>query len=154
MNKFQEYVNMLLSEDKIPGGLTDDKTCQDIADHHKVELSVIKSQLAKGIKVELEHTDDEKIAKEIAKDHIYEDKEYYDKLAKMEESMVAGGTGSVFSDGSADIGSQGGKVPGNFDGPVKGDARPHTFYGKNVKPKMQKRKFPELTIKKKIKKKK
>lgn len=39
-------------------------------------------QLAKGIKIELEHTDDEKKAKEIAKDHLTEDPDYYIKLEK------------------------------------------------------------------------
>ena len=110
-----------------------------------------KQQLQKGIKVELEHTTSRIIAKEIATDHIFEDPKYYDKLKDIEESMVAGGTGSVFSDGSADIGAQGGKVPGNFDGPVKGDARPHTFYGK--KQKVQRRKKPETINTKKKKKK-
>ena len=154
MTKFQELVNKLLSEDSIPGGLTDNKTLEDIATKHKVDIGKIKSQLAKGVKVELEHTDSKDIATEIAKDHIFEDPEYYDKLAKMEtESMVAGGTGSVFSDGIADIGAQGGKVPGNFDGPVKGDARPHAFYKKGVKPKMQRRNMTPFTAKKTKKKK-
>lgn len=40
-------------------------------------------ELEKGIKVELEHTDDEMIAKEIAKDHLAEDSEYYKKLSKI-----------------------------------------------------------------------
>lgn len=41
-------------------------------------------QLAKGIKVELEHTKDSKLAKSIAKDHLKEDPKYYDKLEKVE----------------------------------------------------------------------
>ena len=40
--------------------------------------------LAKGAKVESEHTKDPAVAKEIAKDHLSEDPKYYDKLAKME----------------------------------------------------------------------
>jgi hypothetical protein len=40
--------------------------------------------LEKGIKVEAEHTDDSKIAAEIAKDHLTEDPLYYEKLAKVE----------------------------------------------------------------------
>ncbi len=40
--------------------------------------------LAKGMKVELEHTEDEEIALEIAMDHLSEDPDYYDKLQKIE----------------------------------------------------------------------
>lgn len=40
-------------------------------------------ELEKGIKVELEHTDNEMIAKEIAKDHLAEDPNYYKKLSKI-----------------------------------------------------------------------
>ena len=35
-----------------------------------------------GIKVEMEHTDDEKIASEIVLDHLAEDPKYYSKLTK------------------------------------------------------------------------
>lgn len=40
------------------------------------------SQIKKGIEVEMEHTDDPKIALKIAMDHIKEDPKYYDKLTK------------------------------------------------------------------------
>ena len=73
-------------EDKIKGGLADGKTIEDIAKHHKKSIDVAKSQLAKGIKVEMEHTSDESLAEEIALDHLYEDIYYYVKLAKVEES--------------------------------------------------------------------
>lgn len=39
-------------------------------------------ELAKGIKTEMEHTDDEDMAKEIAMDHLTEDPKYYTKLLK------------------------------------------------------------------------
>jgi len=39
-----------------------------------------------GIKIELEHTENEKIAREIATDHLVEDPEYYNKLKTIEES--------------------------------------------------------------------
>ena len=42
-----------------------------------------------GIKVELEHTTDHAIAKEIAKDHLKEDPQYYIKLRKMEGKTTA-----------------------------------------------------------------
>jgi DNA-directed RNA polymerase subunit RPC12/RpoP len=49
------------------------------------------SQIKKGIEVEMEHTDDPKIALKIAMDHIKENPNYYDKLAKAgleEEKMI------------------------------------------------------------------
>ena len=42
-------------------------------------------QLQNGIKHELEHTKDHKVAKEIAKDHLSEDPNYYKKLKKIEK---------------------------------------------------------------------
>jgi len=39
-------------------------------------------------KVEMEHTDDKKVAFEIAKDHIFEDPKYYDKLKTIENMVV------------------------------------------------------------------
>lgn len=43
-----------------------------------------KKQLKAGIAVELEHTRDRGLAKEIAKDHLVEDPEYYEKLTAIE----------------------------------------------------------------------
>lgn len=42
------------------------------------------NQLSKGIEIEKEHTDNEIIAKIIAKDHLDECKNYYIKLKQME----------------------------------------------------------------------
>jgi hypothetical protein len=47
---------------------------------------VSKTQLRKGIKVELEHTDDVLTAATIALDHLAEIPNYYTLLAKMEQS--------------------------------------------------------------------
>ena len=44
-----------------------------------------KKQLAMGIKVEREHTDDDDIAEAIAKDHLAEIPDYYTRLHSMEE---------------------------------------------------------------------
>jgi len=46
-----------------------------------------KRQLEKGIKVELEHTPNRNIAKEITKDHLSENKLYYNYLEDMEKKM-------------------------------------------------------------------
>jgi hypothetical protein len=59
-----------------------------------------QAQLTMGTKVELEHTDDVGIAREIAMDHLAEDPRYYIELAKMEERLERtrnpGGTGRSF----------------------------------------------------------
>lgn len=57
-------------------------TPEQLAKHHGVSVKHILSQLDKGIKVELEHTSDKKVAKEIALDHLKEDPNYYTKLLK------------------------------------------------------------------------
>lgn len=64
------------SKDLISGGLADKKKPSDFN----------PAALAKGIKVELEHTYNKAIAKEIASDHLTEDPHYYTKLEKMEKS--------------------------------------------------------------------
>jgi hypothetical protein len=77
--------NMItLKEEISKGGLADGMTIQEIADMHKVSLDAITKEFDKGVKVEMEHTDDEELAQEIAKDHLYEDPEYYTKLATIE----------------------------------------------------------------------
>jgi len=60
--------------EKIPGGLADGKSPADFD----------PQAIAKGIKVELEHTDDKDMAREIAMDHLTEDPKYYEKLERME----------------------------------------------------------------------
>ena len=63
------------AEDKIPGGLADKKKPSDFD----------PKALEKGIKVEMEHTDDRSVAREIAMDHLSEDPKYYDKLETIEK---------------------------------------------------------------------
>ena len=75
--------------DKIKGGLADNKSLDDIAEKHGVTLDVIATQLEEGIKVEMEHTDSKEQAEEIAKDHLFEDAEYYSKLAKVEKQNLS-----------------------------------------------------------------
>lgn len=76
------------AEERIDGGKADDHPDSDYP----------KDQLEKGTKVEKEHTDSEAEAKEIAKDHLEEEKElnpdknkddleYYDELDNMEEGL-------------------------------------------------------------------
>jgi hypothetical protein len=61
-------------KDRLAGGLADRCSPEDFD----------PGALAKGTKVELEHTGDPDLAMEIAMDHLTEDPRYYEKLAKME----------------------------------------------------------------------
>ena len=62
-------------------------TVKQLALKHDVDITRIRAELEKGIKVELEHTSDPKIAKEIALDHINELPDYYTRLATVEENV-------------------------------------------------------------------
>jgi hypothetical protein len=85
-----------IDEDKIPGGLAKGKTLIDLAkkydekgyyDPNQFAAEYIKPKLMNGIKVEMEHTTDVRIATEIAMDHLWEDINYYEKLAKIEKPI-------------------------------------------------------------------
>lgn len=76
---------MELSKDKLNAKTL---SVAQIAKKHKVSVDAIKRQLMKGAKVESEHTKDSKMAKEIARDHLGERPDYYEKLDKMEKSKV------------------------------------------------------------------
>ena len=65
---------------------------EEIAKKHKVDVKEINRQLEMGIKVEKEHTKDEKTAREIALDHLGEKPNYYSKLKQYVESVVKVGT--------------------------------------------------------------
>lgn len=98
------------------GGIANGMSEQDLADHHNLPLSDIKRALNMGQAVEMEHTDDKEKAYEIAKDHVYEDPKYYDKLAKVEEADFyniepgnIGGMGPISLPGVDSVGS--GDVP-------------------------------------------
>ncbi len=64
------------TKNKLEGGLADEKNPNDFD----------KEQLAKGVIVEMEHTNDTKVAIEIAMDHLTEDPEYYSKLETIERN--------------------------------------------------------------------
>lgn len=81
-------------KDIIPGGLAQGLSLKDITDHHNKSgklnpdklYQFLTQQLNKGIKVELEHTNSQDAAKEIAMDHLFEDPKYYIKLQTIEEN--------------------------------------------------------------------
>jgi hypothetical protein len=74
-------------EDLIPGGKGDTSSPQSFDPH----------ELAMGMKVEMEHTRDQRLAKEIAIDHLTEDPHYYSKL---NQSGLADELGNVPSERS------------------------------------------------------
>lgn len=76
-----------MEENQIVGGKADNKTVEDIARRHGVSVEEINKQLEIGIKVELEHTNDKKLAREIALDHLWEFPNYYTELQKFEDKL-------------------------------------------------------------------
>lgn len=60
-------------------------SAEEIAKKHNKEVAEIQAQIDKGIKVEREHTDSDAEAHEIARDHLDEFPDYYDRLDKMEK---------------------------------------------------------------------
>lgn len=53
----------------------------------KPDSAFDQKQLLAGIKVEMEHTNNPLIAKEISKDHLTEFPDYYEELEKMEQKL-------------------------------------------------------------------
>jgi hypothetical protein len=60
-------------------------TVDELVKKHDVTNEYLKKQLEKGISVELEHTSDKDLAKEIALDHLNELPDYYERLEKVEK---------------------------------------------------------------------
>jgi len=69
--------NMIQAIEHIPGGLAKDKKPEEFD----------PKALAKGIDIEMEHTDDPNVAREISMDHLTESPVYYDELEKMEKKI-------------------------------------------------------------------
>ena len=75
-------------KDQLPGGEADNLPDREFS----------TPALAEGAKHEHEHTDNDQIAREIAKDHLSEDPRYYEKVKEIEKASYAGaGTGSVYA---------------------------------------------------------
>lgn len=64
-------------ENEIIGGKSDKLSVNDIAKKHKISVDDIIDEISMGIKIEMEHTNDKKMAREIAMDHISEFPKYY-----------------------------------------------------------------------------
>lgn len=74
--KFNELV--LLIEGKLKPAISKER----IAKKYKISIKEVEDLLKVGTKVEKEHTKDRSIAETIASHHIYEVKDYYQKLKK------------------------------------------------------------------------
>lgn len=73
-------------DEKLDGGKGDNLTIEQLAEKHNVSVDTLEIELEKAIEIELEHTDDREVAKEIAMDHLSEQADYYEKLEKVENS--------------------------------------------------------------------
>jgi hypothetical protein len=83
------------SSNLLKGGNADNKSLIQIAKKHDAKgyyhidnmVQSLKRQVAIGIPVEMEHTNDKNKAKEIVMDHLWEDPSYYTKLRRMEKKF-------------------------------------------------------------------
>lgn len=95
MNTIKKYKNFIKenSSEEIEGGKSSGMSLIDIAKKHVYKNpssredinsmhSLLTKQLEIGTSVEAEHTGDERVAREIAMDHLEEDPYYYEKLGK------------------------------------------------------------------------
>jgi hypothetical protein len=95
LNKMKDDVT---EEEVLKGGLADNKSLEDLAKKHNVELSDIEKQFEIGLKKEKEHTSNNEEAEEIVMDHLYEDPKYYNKLKKVEGNEATGsGSSGAYS---------------------------------------------------------
>jgi hypothetical protein len=70
-------MNWYKRAEDVPGGLADDKKDTDFD----------SKELDMGVEVELEHTNDRELSKDISKDHLEEFPNYYTELKKMEDRL-------------------------------------------------------------------
>ena len=76
--------NQPINEDEIKGGKADGMDIEDVAKIHGMSVDDMFDEFSKGVRHEMEHTSELRVAIEIALDHLYEDPEYYTKLEGME----------------------------------------------------------------------
>ena len=76
--KFDKVIDQILVENKLKAEIPKEK----IAKKHRITVQEVEKLLKIGTKVEKEHTRDHKTAQTIASHHIYEVRDYYEKLKK------------------------------------------------------------------------
>jgi hypothetical protein len=111
------------NEEVLKGGVSDNKKLIDIAKKHDKKgyydidnmMETLKKELSKGIKVEMEHTNNRQRAKEIAMDHLYENPKYYSKLKKIEtkEATSSSSVGAYDAPGFEDVQMRGNNPKGS-----------------------------------------
>ena len=74
--------HLRIFEEYIPGGRAAGKSLKDLAKAHGVGIKSLEKQLKVGVAVEMEHTNSEAKAEEIAMDHLAETPRYYTKLVR------------------------------------------------------------------------
>lgn len=67
------------------GGLATDMTDEQVANKYNISMEKYNEKLKEGMEVEKEHTKNPDAQKLIAKDHLFEDIDYYKKLKRIEE---------------------------------------------------------------------
>lgn len=67
-------------------------TVAQLAKKHNTTTQEVQAQLLKGTAVEMEHTTDPAVAREIALDHLGEDLFYYQKLSQIEKNLKESST--------------------------------------------------------------
>jgi len=73
----ENKMNWYKKAKKVPGGLADKKKPSDFN----------KQQLDMGVEVEMEHTDDKSLSRDVAMDHLEEFPTYYTELEEMENKL-------------------------------------------------------------------
>jgi hypothetical protein len=76
LNKLKKY-DIKVESEEVPGGEAEGMTAKDLAEKHGVSVKDIEKEIEVGTKIEMEHTDSKKMAKEITMDHIAEFPDYY-----------------------------------------------------------------------------
>jgi hypothetical protein len=69
----------------LTGGLSEGMSDKQIADKYKISVEELQRKIKKGMIVEKEHTDNFKAQRKIARDHLVEDINYYEKLKMIED---------------------------------------------------------------------
>ena len=83
---FEESIGLIREGEKLSKPTP---TVDDLSMDYDVSKETVLKQLDSGIKIELEHTNDREIAREIALDHLSEKLDYYELLAKFEKDNMS-----------------------------------------------------------------
>ena len=109
-DNYKRFKMAPINEDEIKGGKADGMNIEDVAEMHGMSVDDMFDEFSKGVRHEMEHTSEWRVAVEIALDHLYEDPEYYTKL----EGMEMGGEST-----EATTSSSAGVYDAPFGGPKK-----------------------------------